>query len=341
MATHPPTPKTKSKTTSLAHATQGERVARNPAAYIMGGALLLALCLAGLARFRLQTDPQHLWVAPSSQAAQEKARYEASFGPFYRVEQLLLSTTPASAANFTSASGLPAIVTPDNIELLFSMQAEVDAIAARLEGGEGGRLRLRLRTSWPWLQRLVGLGARALGLPKDAARRVLPAGSAAVCLATACCWPEGPPAALPAPGAHAPARLTSPPLPPPAGQARLVSLEDICYKPFGGACATQSLLQFWKMDRAFYTREQARGARLTPDYCFGHWYTQCRWGVEGHAHSPSLHASSRNPQTTRAALRRGDGGDGPSTPSSKACSAGAAHLTQPSTSPRPIPQVRL
>jgi hypothetical protein len=54
-----------------------------------------------------------------------------------------------------------------------------------------------------------------------------------------------------------------------------VTLADVCFKPFGGACATQSVLQYWHMDRAFYEAEQAKGpfsaARLTPDYCFGHW----------------------------------------------------------------------
>ncbi len=179
-------------------------MARNPSAYILAGLLLLAICLAGLTRFRLQTDPQHLWVAPSSQAAQEKASYEESFGPFYRVEQLILSTTPGSASDYISASGLPSIVTASNIELLFSIQAEVDAISAQMEaGGEGG-----------------------------------------------------------------------------AGGS--VSLTDICYKPFGGACATQSLLQYWKMDLEFYRAEQTKAGfatKLTPDYCFSHWYTQCRYGL--------------------------------------------------------------
>lgn len=43
---------------------------------------------------RIESDPQALWVRPGSQAAQERALYEASFGPFYRIEQLLISTIP-------------------------------------------------------------------------------------------------------------------------------------------------------------------------------------------------------------------------------------------------------
>ncbi|KAF8057679.1 NPC1 [Scenedesmus sp. PABB004] len=218
------------------------RVLRAPPRRVIGaGALLVALCLVGLVRFRLETSPQALWVGPGSEAARHRAAYEASFGPFYRVAQLILATTPAAASNFTSQSGLPGIVTPGNIALLFDMQARVDALAAAYAGADG---------------------------------------------------------------APASARLT-----------------DVCFKPFvGGACATQSVLQYWHMDRAFYEAEQARAACAVccaaaracaggdtqrgtaahasagrradppgqeplgdqgePEYCFGHWATQCRSAFE-------------------------------------------------------------
>lgn len=88
---------------------------------------------AGLIRFRVETDPQRLWVGPGSQAARDKAAFDASFGPFYRVEQLILSTTPAANGTFKSAdSGLPAIVNDAHLRLLFAMQAEVDALTGKL-----------------------------------------------------------------------------------------------------------------------------------------------------------------------------------------------------------------
>ncbi len=36
----------------------------------------MAVFALGLLRFRVETDPQRLWVGPTSQAAQEKAAYE-------------------------------------------------------------------------------------------------------------------------------------------------------------------------------------------------------------------------------------------------------------------------
>ena len=59
---------------------------------------------------------------------------QASFGPFYRIEQLILSTTPAAQAPYQTPSGLPAILTDANIRLLFQMQAAVDALAGPVAG---------------------------------------------------------------------------------------------------------------------------------------------------------------------------------------------------------------
>eukprot|EP00955_Chlamydomonas_euryale_P014949 160397-Chlamydomonas_euryale.AAC.2 len=50
-----------------------------------------------------------------------------------------------------------------------------------------------------------------------------------------------------------------------------VRLTDVCFKPFGGACATQSLAQYWAMDRAKYEAAMAPGGKATPEYCFDRW----------------------------------------------------------------------
>ena len=44
-------------------------------------AIIMAVFALGLLRFRVETDPQRLWVGPTSQAAQEKAAYEVRTSP--------------------------------------------------------------------------------------------------------------------------------------------------------------------------------------------------------------------------------------------------------------------
>ncbi|KAL4426962.1 hypothetical protein ABPG77_009523, partial [Micractinium sp. CCAP 211/92] len=126
----------------------GRGCASRPWRVLAASLLLVGACIAGLGRFSVMTDPAELWVGPGSQAAQEKAAYEAAFGPFYRITQLILTTTPAANSTTTTPSGLPAIVTDAHIKLLFDMQAEIDALvadgagsssdASRASGGGGG-----------------------------------------------------------------------------------------------------------------------------------------------------------------------------------------------------------
>ena len=55
---------------------QGVKAAERPWRTIGAAAVVMAVLALGLLRFRVETDPQRLWVGPTSQAAQEKAAYE-------------------------------------------------------------------------------------------------------------------------------------------------------------------------------------------------------------------------------------------------------------------------
>lgn len=61
-------------------------------------AISLAVCglaNAGWAQFEIETDPVRLWVAPGSEIALQKERFDRAFGPFYRTEQVFFSVAPA------------------------------------------------------------------------------------------------------------------------------------------------------------------------------------------------------------------------------------------------------
>ena len=127
---------------------------------------------------------------------------QASFGAFWRIEQLIISTTPdTQPSRKLAASGLPPIVvhdrTHDHIKWLFAVQAEVDALSA------------------PYTDSTTGLPGNAM-------------------------------------------------------------LSSICFKPMGAACAIESVLQYWQMDESIYNM-----GRASPEFCFGHWSTQCRSTFEG------------------------------------------------------------
>ncbi|KAK3998282.1 sterol-sensing domain of SREBP cleavage-activation-domain-containing protein, partial [Cladorrhinum sp. PSN332] len=68
----------------------GHVAARFPAITIVSSLLVIFVLSAGLLHFDIEQDPARLWVSPTSPAAQEKAFFDAEFGPFYRAEKIFL-----------------------------------------------------------------------------------------------------------------------------------------------------------------------------------------------------------------------------------------------------------
>jgi hypothetical protein len=56
---------------------------------------------------------------------------------------------------------------------------------------------------------------------------------------------------------------SSPAAPMPGQPGRGVRLDDVCFKPFGDACATQSVLQYWQLNQTLYEKEQVSGPCCT------------------------------------------------------------------------------
>ncbi|MFS8006288.1 putative Sterol-sensing domain, protein patched/dispatched [Helianthus anomalus] len=156
----------------------GTWVARHPILVLCSSLAVVILLGLGLIRFQVETRPEKLWVGHGSRAAEEKKYFDSHLAPFYRIEQLILATKPHGVH-----AKPPTIVTDENINLLFEIQAKVDGIRANYSGS-------------------------------------------------------------------------------------LVSLTDICMKPLGDACATQSILQYFKMDPKNF---EGFGGVDHAEYCFQHY----------------------------------------------------------------------
>lgn len=50
-----------------------------------------------------------------------------------------------------------------------------------------------------------------------------------------------------------------------------VTLDNICFKPFGDVCAIESIAQYWQMNRVAYESGSPSLAQ-----CLAHWSVQCR-----------------------------------------------------------------
>ena len=77
----------------------GSFCARYPGITIGVNLLVIILLSLGWLNFEVETDPVRLWVSPDSAAAEEKAFFDTSFGPFYRTEQAFLVNDSTAEAH--------------------------------------------------------------------------------------------------------------------------------------------------------------------------------------------------------------------------------------------------
>lgn len=79
----------------------GSFCVRQPLVVILGSLAVVAACSGGLVYMKITTDPVELWSSPNSQARQEKDYFDSHFGPFFRAEQLIITTTLQSESIYS------------------------------------------------------------------------------------------------------------------------------------------------------------------------------------------------------------------------------------------------
>uniref|UniRef100_UPI00358E79CF NPC intracellular cholesterol transporter 1-like isoform X2 n=1 Tax=Myxine glutinosa TaxID=7769 RepID=UPI00358E79CF len=86
----------------------GEWCVRHPLPVLLVSTIVIAVCSAGLHWVVVITDPVELWSAPNSRSRLEKDYFDTHFGPFFRVEQLIIR-----APNFNKTIFTPYFTAPD------------------------------------------------------------------------------------------------------------------------------------------------------------------------------------------------------------------------------------
>ncbi|ORY34800.1 patched family-domain-containing protein [Naematelia encephala] len=71
--------------------------ARRPMETFTFAAVVIAALNIGWKDFKVETDPVRLWVAPNSESAVQKSFFDENFGPFYRAQQVFITTSDGSS----------------------------------------------------------------------------------------------------------------------------------------------------------------------------------------------------------------------------------------------------
>lgn len=84
----------------------GTWVATHPWPIILVATLIMIGLSLGLLKFRMVTDPIHLWSEPGSKSRLDKEYYDSKFSPFYRTEMVILKPKhPVPPESFTPYQG--------------------------------------------------------------------------------------------------------------------------------------------------------------------------------------------------------------------------------------------
>lgn len=105
----------------------GLSAARAPGLTISVCIVIVAILSAGWLHFDLEKEPARLWVSPSSAAAQEKAYFDDSFGPFYRAEQVFL-------VNDTTSAGPSPVLSYETLKWWISVEKSIQDLESPTYG---------------------------------------------------------------------------------------------------------------------------------------------------------------------------------------------------------------
>uniref|UniRef100_A0A8C7T4A6 Niemann-Pick disease, type C1 n=1 Tax=Oncorhynchus mykiss TaxID=8022 RepID=A0A8C7T4A6_ONCMY len=113
----------------------GSFCVQQPLVVILGSLAVVAACSGGLVYMKITTDPVELWSSPSSQARQEKDYFDSHFGPFFRAEQLIITTTLQSESVYSpnpAGADVPfgAPLDKDVLHQVLDLQTDIENIVA-------------------------------------------------------------------------------------------------------------------------------------------------------------------------------------------------------------------
>lgn len=94
----------------------GHVVARRPLTVIAISLIVTGLCAIGITKMVMETDPVKLWVPPNSDVLTQKNTFDSQFGPFYRIEQLILTIDQSQLP--------PGTPTPSILEIDWLLKAQ-------------------------------------------------------------------------------------------------------------------------------------------------------------------------------------------------------------------------
>lgn len=104
---------------------------------------LIAVCVmsSGLIRFQVTSDPVELWSSPNSQSRIQKQYFDQAFGPFYRLQQVVIKNLNNSQQTFEYAGqNYTGVFNLQFLRQVFELKENITKLVAKTENGTQIRL---------------------------------------------------------------------------------------------------------------------------------------------------------------------------------------------------------
>ncbi|KAL6309624.1 multidrug efflux transporter AcrB transmembrane domain-containing protein [Sparassis latifolia] len=104
---------------------------------------LIGLLNLGWKKFDIETDPVRLWVAPDSESKLQKEFFDEHFGPFYRPQQIFVTSSPIASSSILSTDSptndsimdsKPPVLSWEHLKYWFNVEAEIRALRSSPNG---------------------------------------------------------------------------------------------------------------------------------------------------------------------------------------------------------------
>jgi len=105
-------------------------VARWPLLVIIFSLVISVGLSVGIMNIDIQTQPEKLWVPKNSKTAQAKEYFDNTFGPFYRIEQIIVTQNTNPEGN-AEVNGQPFnMITLNNLVNMLTLQQNITGLTA-------------------------------------------------------------------------------------------------------------------------------------------------------------------------------------------------------------------
>ncbi|KAK7060325.1 niemann-Pick type C-related protein 1 [Paramarasmius palmivorus] len=91
--------------------------------------LIMGLLNIGWEKFEVETDPVRLWVAKTSESRQQKEFFDENFGPFYRPQQIFITSAPSATTNEK-----PPVLSYDHLKYWFKVEKDIRNLKSEPNG---------------------------------------------------------------------------------------------------------------------------------------------------------------------------------------------------------------